>query len=337
MRAPHAVLFALVATAGLVAMQRPVMANCGAEGCPIMPNSPESTFGRYSFNLGYLSSEQSRSWDGAHEISADEALALEGGLGHVVEQLTRTRSWTLDARAQVTERLQLSLSLPYIDRVHRHALAHHTGYFIESEWHMTGVGDASALVSWTLLRATTPTSGALVLQAGVKLPTGVRNVAAIGGEQPEPPARPGSGSTDALIGAQYRRAFHFKTFTGLDAMMPLSAGVSARLNGRGTDEYRSGNEWLASVGSAYPLTHSVRLLAQVSASAHARDEVGTTDAEPHSTGSGAVFATPGLQAEIVPGVSAFANYQFRLYQHTNGPQLVSPYRLSFGLGYSLGR
>lgn len=32
----------------------------------------------------------------------------------------------------------------------------------------------------------------------------------------------------------------------------------------------------------------------------------------------------------------FGYYQFRLYQHTNRPQLVAPYHLSVGLGYSLG-
>ena len=70
---------------------------------------------------------------------------------------------------------------------------------------------------------------------------------------------------------------------------------------------------------------------------HARDNVGTTDAEPHSTGSTALFASPGLSLAIVPGMSMFGYYQFRLYEHTNGPQLTAPYHLSLGLGYTLGR
>lgn len=47
------------------------------------------------------------------------------------------------------------------------------------------------------------------------------------------------------------------------------------------------------------------------------------------------MASPGLQAKIRSGISAFGYDQFRLYQHTNGPQLVSPYHLVFGLGYTL--
>jgi len=78
----------------------------------------------------------------------------------------------------------------------------------------------------------------------------------------------------------------------------------------------------------------LRLLGQVNVSGNARDDVGDTDAEPHHTGGNVGFASPGLQADLLPGVSAFGYYQFRLWQYSNGVQLVSPYHLVFGLGYA---
>jgi hypothetical protein len=219
--------------------------------------------------------------------------------------------------------------------VHRHALEHHAGFFVESEWRMRGVGDATALASWTAIAPAGPHGHSLVLQAGAKLPTGETDAGDVDGEQPEPPARLGSGSTDVVAGAQYHRAFAVRSLAGGTTALPVSVGASVRLNGRGTDRYRSGNEWQADLGTSYPLARTLRVLAQVNAAGHRRDDTGETDAEPHHTGGTAIFASPGLQANLLPGVSAFGYYQFRLWQHTNGPQLVSPYHLVFGLACSL--
>ena len=323
----------------LLSIARPgaTLANCGAEGCPLSPQGPEAALGRFSFDLGYQYIDASRSWDGNHAISADQALAAEGGIGHVVEQRTLTRSYLLNARARLTDRLMLTGTLPYIYRMHRHALAHHAGFFIESEWNMQGLGDASLLANWAVLAAAHPAASSLVLQAGIKLPTGETHVEEVGGELPEPPARPGSGSTDALVGALFRHAITAPTLGGRVTSVPLGLSVLGRLNGSGTAAYRIGNEWQANFSTAYGLTHRVQLLAQINATAHARDNVGTTDAEPHSTGATALFASPGLRLDIVPGMSVFGYYQFRLYEHTNGPQLTAPYHLSLGVGYASGR
>lgn len=317
-----------------LAAPRPAAANCGAEGCTLSPMGPEASLGRFTLGFRYQVIEQDRLWDGTHAVSAAD-LHEEGGEPHAIEQLTRTRSWSLDARANVWPRLQLSVAVPYVDRIHRHAVEHHAGFLLESEWRMRGVGDATALASWTALAPAAPGGATLVLQAGAKLPTGETDAGDVGGEQPEPPARLGSGSTDFVAGAQYRRAFAVRSLTGARAALPVSLGASVRMNGRGSEGYRSGNEWQADLGGSFPIVRAVRALAQVNASGHGRDHVGETDAEPHHTGGIAVFASPGLQADLLPGVSAFGYWQFRLWQRTNGPQLVSPYHLVFGLGCSL--
>lgn len=41
------------------------------------------------------------------------------------------------------------------------------------------------------------------------------------------------------------------------------------------------------------------------------------------------------RVQIVPGMSAFGYYPFRLCEHSNGPRLVSPYHLNFGIASTL--
>ena len=311
------------------------LANCGAEGCPLAPQGAEFSGGRFSFDMSEQAYTQNHHWNGTHEIAAAEALAIEGGLGHIVEQETDTRMWTLQAHGQLLPRLRVDLSLPYLDRVHRHELAHHRNYFIPSEWHMTGLGDGSVVGSYTLLPPRRLAASTIIVQAGIKLPTGQTHVDEVAGETPESAVRPGSGSTDLLAGLQFRAGLGVRTLSGQRATAPLTAALSLRWNGRGTDAYRMGDEWDLFLGSAYPLTQHLRVTGQMSATGHARDEAGNTDAEPHSTGSLAVYAAPGLLYDLGPGLSVFGSQQLRMYEHTNGPQLVSPYHLTFGLRYAL--
>lgn len=335
MRSLHGlVLFAVLALA-LLALPRTAAANCGAEGCPLSPHGPETRLGRLLFAVRYQFVEQNMLWDGSGEISPEDAHE-DDGEPHELEQLTRTRSWNIDARANVGQRLQLALSVPYLDRIHRHTLEHHPGAFQDYEWHMTGFGDAVALASWSAIKPSGFGGSSLVVLAGVKLPTGETDAELVLDEQPEPPARLGSGSTDFVAGAQFTRTFGARSLSGETGTLPVSLGVGGRLNGTGTENYKAGDEWQADLGCSYPLVHWMRVLAQVNASGHARDDVGDTDGEPHHTGGNVVFASPGLQADLLPGVSAYGYYQFRLWQHTNGVQLVSPYHLVFGIGYTPG-
>lgn len=316
-----------------LAFPRAAAANCGAEGCPLSAHGPETRLGRLVLGVRYQFVEQNMLWNGSGEISPEDA-HVDDGEPHELEQLTRTRSWNIDARANLGQRLQLALSLPYLDRVHRHALEHHPGAFDEYEWHMTGFGDATALASWSAVKPSGFGGSSLVFLAGLKLPTGETDAPIVLDEQPEPPARLGSGSTDYVAGAQFTRVFGTRSPSGEPGSMPVSLGVGGRVNGVGTENYKAGDEWQADLGCSYPLVTWMRVLAQVNAAGHARDDVGDTDAEPHHTGGEVVFASPGLQVDLLPGISAYGYYQFRLWQHTNGTQLVSPYHLVCGLGYT---
>jgi hypothetical protein len=327
-RFAHALTLAL-----LLALPVAVSANCGAEGCPMSPHGPEARFGRFGFNVRWQSVDQDHYWDGGHSLTAAQALTAEGGFHHVLEQQTRTRTMLLDASARIVPRLSVLVTVPYVDRVHRHALVHTPTWQVESEWHMKGLGDASALADWDVIEGASG-FGTLTVQAGIKLPTGITDVPEVNGDSPEPSARPGSGSTDFLGGLAWRRVVKLRGLHDA-ADAPITASVSARYNGRGSENFRMGDEWDAAAGLAWPLTHAVHVLAQLDATRHSRDDAGDTDVAPHETGSSAAYASPGLLVAILPGMTAFGYDQLRIYEHTNGPQLVSPYHVSAGLAWSL--
>jgi hypothetical protein len=311
-------------------------ANCGAEGCPFAPEGPEASRGRISLDLGYQYIDQDRIWDGTRQISEADALLAEGGTGHVVEQETRTRAWLLNARTQLTDRVLLTVTWPWIDRIHRHALEHHPGFIIPSEWHIQGPGDATAMLHWRALGGGDPNAMALSGQLGIKLPTGQRHVDEVNGEEPEPPVRPGNGSTDGVAGLQLRRPVRMHALDGSVAGVPLTLTLLGRVNGHGSENYRSGNEWSLALAGGYALSRWAHLIAQVNAATHGADSPGSTDATAAHTGGTSVYASPGLRVEAMPGLVVYGYWQARIYQNTNGPQLVAPYHLSVGTSYAIG-
>ncbi|HYM82362.1 MAG TPA: transporter [Candidatus Limnocylindria bacterium] len=286
---------------------------------------PESNSGRFSVDIGYQLVFQDQVLVGTRKGTVGEIPS------HHNEVETRTETWVATGRAGVTDWLSLSASLPYIDRVHRHESEHHPGFFEEQKWTYSGLGDL------TVLGYLTPGAGqgrpSVTLQLGLKAPTGKRNVGEIEGEQPEPMARPSSGSWDGLVGVQVRHWVDTRTFQGDGVSLPLSAGVLARVNGPGTDDYRAGNELQLNVAGGWALLSRVSLLAQVNTRWRAKDDVGATDGEEANTGGTAVFATPGLRVGFSPTMTAYGYVQMRLYERVNGIQITAPYHVMVGTSY----
>src|SRR5258705_499587 len=114
----------------------------------------------------------------------------------------------------------------------------------------------------------------------------------------------------------------------------MSLGASWRANGKGTEEYRMGNEAQATFAGGYALSGPLRLLMQVTWRHHEGDDVGQSTEGGHTTAGTSVYVTPGLRGQITNQIAAFGYWQFRAYEHTDGPQLVAPHHLLFGLSYS---
>ena len=206
---------------------------------------------------------------------------------------------------------------------------------------LRGIGDASLLGSWKAWgRGDASTPLTVSLQGGVKLPTGRRHVTPIDGDEPEPHARLGTGSYDALMGASVTHYHPVRTLAGSPGTMPIFVSTAVTLTGRGTEDYRVGSMLDASAGVTYPLADRLQFLTQVNLRARARDDAPAEDPAAHSnhvenTGGTAIYADPGLRFQAGPLVSVSGYVQLPIYQKVNGIQLVAPYHLWLGATYRL--
>ena len=323
---------ALVAVSVVPSIAR---ATCGAESCPLVRGGMGEGAERFAFDLRFQEVTQDRFWSAGHESSLEEVLTDAEAHGEV-ELYTRTRAWVAEVRASLTDRLTGVVTLPYVDREHRHMIRHTPVYnpqFVDT-WKYQGLGDATVLGQFAALRGTTGAS--LVLLGGVKLPTGRRHVPHeardnLGFESTlEPSARPGSGSTDWLVGATgsapmpWRRA------------LPLAVSVLGRINTKGTDDYRVGNELQAGLSGGWQAHERLALLGQLNFAAHGSD-VSAEPGEASHSGMRALFLTPGLSVGVAPGLSVYGFYQARVWGDTDEATIVARDHLMVGTVYAFGR
>jgi hypothetical protein len=309
----------------------PAAANCGAEGCPLSPQGLERAEKPWALDIGYQYVDQNVLWSGAAQTTEPEPV------GHVTEGFTRSSIYSLNGRGQITKWLGLNASLPYIQRKHSHDLQEQPGEFTTSTWDYEGLGDAMLMAMWSAYGAPEHGLGAFSVQVGVKLPTGLTDVPEVNGEVPEPSARPGTGSWDGLAGVQIMRNVLVPAPGNRETMLPLVLSAMGRWNGKGTDDYRIGNDLHINFSTSYAVLPRLSLLGQVNGVWRSQDEVGNTDAIAEETGGESVYATPGLRAALPGGASIYGYWQLRIYEHTNGPQLVAPDHLIFGASFGLGR
>jgi hypothetical protein len=312
-------------------------ATCGAEGCPCVRRGLADNAGRFGFDTRFLDVTQDRLWSGGGTTSL-EALLPTTGVHHHIPLYTRTRSWSFEGRLRATDRLNLSVNVPYVDREHRRYDHHAVGYDprLVQSWRFRGLGDA---VVQGQFRAGQPFAGLdLALQAGVKLPTGKRHVTpttGLYGTEPPPAVRPGTGSTDLLVGFTLTRPLPWQP------ALPVSANLLRRWNGRGTDDYRVGDELQLNLSTGYVVKPWLTLTALANYSNHAGDSWTPPTAsdpyrEPSHSGGQALFLTPGANVSLANGVTLYGVWQNRVWGHTESPMSVARHYFLIGTSLTLG-
>lgn len=320
----------LLATAFVLTLAGARLANasCGAERCQLDLRGPEEVGGRFSFGVAYQFANQDQPRIGTGRATIGEIP------GEHNEVSTRTESWLMTGRARLADALTVHASVAYLDRLHRHEHEHHPGTYELQEWSYRGLGDLTVLGTYTPGGSGPDVGTTVALQIGFKAPTGRSEVEAnADGDQPEPSARPGTGSWDGLAGLQVRRWIETRTLAGESVAVPFSIGVLGRVNGTGTDDFRAGNELQANLTGGWALSPRVSLIGQINSRWRVKDESGHEGIEENSGGS-AVLATPGLRA-VFGRAAMFGYLQFRLYERVNGIQITSPLHVMVGTSYGL--
>jgi hypothetical protein len=306
--------------AAALALPSAALASCGAENCPL-DHANRWSEAPFSFEVSYQYIDQNQPRVGTDDVSVGAIPR------HHDEIRTLNRATTGRATYRFAGAWSVSAALPYIERFHAH-IHNHLGVPEYERWEYNGIGDLE--VDGLRAFGGGENRSRYFATAGVKMPTGVTDVRNEAGDQPEPAARPGSGSWDFLagLGTEWRVGG-----TGADqaGSIPLRLSVTGRLNGRGTEEYRIGSQVQAHLASELPIGNTFALLGQANFRVKGKDDVGASGLEEEDTGGSWLYLSPGLRVSTGTRASIYGLVQIPVYQRVNGIQLVSDANLYLGV------
>ncbi|HEV8632001.1 MAG TPA: hypothetical protein VGV61_16925 [Thermoanaerobaculia bacterium] len=315
-------LFCVLPLLVALAAARPLAASCGSALCPIDThalNLPETGGWALDLSFQYIDQDQPR-------IGTRDAHVGELSSEHD-EVRTINRTATAALRHAFSDGLHVGVVVPWVSRFHEHIEESVEGQSFPGEvekWSYSGVGDV-ALETQAELWSHGRTG--LWLTGAVELPTGQDDRSNSAGEVAELPIQTGSGSTDFVVGGNLRGSvFHVagrEGAMGRTAAIPWFASVTYRRNGRGRDDYRLGDEWQASAGTAYPLSQRLEALLQLNARRRGEDDPGKTQEDPRFTGGRFLFASPGARLALGERWAGYLYLQLPLYQDVNRLQLTA--------------
>ena len=299
------------------------LASCGAAFCLVNTNwSVQGVWNepglRADLRYEYIDQDQPRT--GTRDIAVGEIPH------HHDEVRTLNRNLFATFDYGFTEYLGASLVIPWVDRKHEH-IHNHRGAALPESWNFSEFGDVRLTGRYQFLAGENPESATLSfagMTAGVKLPTGKTDIANGEGAVAERTLQPGTGTTDALLGAYYRQAigqWNASWFVQANAQLPLNSH----------DNFRPGKQFLVDLGGRWEATNKLALLLQLNA--HWKERDSGSEAEPEDSGSRMLSVSPGLTYSITPKVQIYAFVQLPVYQHVNGVQLVAD--KSYAAGVSM--
>ena len=297
------------------------MASCGSAFCSVntswdMQGGAMDHGARLDLRYEAITQNQPRT--GSRDIGFGEIRR------HHDEVFTRNRNWVGTFDYAFNADWGLSASAPLVDREHLH-IHNHQGQQLREAWDFRAAGDLRVLARYRLSSTESrdpPTSGAQGIQFGLKLPTGKFNLRNGSGELAERSLQPGTGTTDALLGAYMTRSLPLKDLSWFAQGM-----VQLPLNTR--DGYRAGQRVTLDVGLRYDATDRWSAMLQLNTVLRARDR--GIQAEPGDTGGRAVWIAPGASYAVTKDVRFYGFLQLPVFQYVNGVQITAHKAVVVGL------
>jgi hypothetical protein len=313
-------LFTVIVAAGLT------WASCGSATCPIDTTTAEQSekgYIRLDYSYEYINQDQpkiGRRNASAGEIDRDED-----------EVFTLNEIQRIGLDAGLTDRLGIQVVLPFIRREHQH-LEDDNGTDVTESWNFSGMGDLTLLSRYAVKLGIAEDSRISVIAGGV-LPTGRDHVVNADGSEAEASILPGTGAYSLILGASLSKKVTAKTLNGLYAKLPVFFSSTYQWNGKGVEDYKMGNTWLANVGIVYPVLPKVGLMLQSNLRVARQDDQGETSAEVDKTGGTYVYISPGIQFLMGENLWSYMHVQLPIYQRVNEIQLTSDSNFIAGLSY----
>ena len=324
MRLSFAAPMALLTFLGLTVIgANPASASCGSENCPLDHGSRWDE-AALSFDLSEQYIDQDQPRVGTEDATVGQIPA------HDDEVRTVNRITTARASYRMSDAWGFAMALPFVDRDHEH-IHNDVGGAEYQRWSYNGVGDLETVA---IRRFGASGRTRYFVSAGMKAPTGVKNVEEIDGDQPEPSARPGTGSWDFLAGLGAEWRVHVGGLGG-ESGLPLRLSFNGRYNGKGTEKYMVGPEVMAHLATDVRVTSWGSLTFQSNVRVRGKDSVGSTDVDEENTGGTVAYVTPGIRAAMGPKAWLYGMVQLPVYQRVNGIQIVSDMNLYGGVTYAI--
>jgi hypothetical protein len=288
------------------------LANCGAAFCAI--NTNWDTHGAWAepgfrIDLRYERIDQNQPLAGSRKVTVGEFPRDHD------EVRTSNRNWLLSLDYTVSADWGVSVALPVVRRDHFHIMNDFdNGTQTPEAWKFDEVGDLRVMLRRRLamFEDREPSLATVGLNVGLKLPTGSTNVVNAEGERAERTLQPGTGTTDALLGAYYSRLLPVRDLSWfVQGLLQLPLNES--------EGYRPGRRISLDAGLRYDISERLGVMLQLNALFRGRDS--GANAERDDTGGRSLFLSPGMSFELAKDVRLYGFIQAPLYQYANGVQL----------------
>jgi len=310
-------------------------ASCGTAFCGV--NTSWDTQGlsadeglRVDLRYSYAKADQLRA--GRSRIRPE---APSGSDAELENLRTFNRQINLDLDYAVDARWNVGIALPWVTRDHAHTFDSASGAFTQQAG-FSALGDIRVLGKYKFDLGSLRSGAGL--RFGLKLPTGATNRTMSPPDPADPAspypleraAQPGTGSTDAILGAHY-----FSNRPGGGWGWFASGQLQTALTTR--DDFRPGSELRVDLGVHYALTDTLNALLQFNAQQRQRD--GGAEAN-RASGGHSLNLSPGLAYALTPASQLYGLMQFALKQYVHADpaeagsgQLTAPWLLTVGLSH----
>jgi hypothetical protein len=308
-----------LAPLALAVLHAPAHASCGAAFCSVNSDWASETLGLGEgsvFDLRYENIRQDQPRAGSRRVAVGEIPA------HHDEVSTRNQNLLVNYSRSFASGWGFTATLPLVDREHLH-IHNHRGAQLQEEWNFQGLGDMRLVGRYQ--RAVgdqeqgTRSAGLLF---GVKLPTGRTGVTNDAGAAAERSLQPGTGTTDAILGAFYHHQLPRHAASWFAQVQYQQA-----LNSHA--DFKPGGQFSLDLGVSRRFTDKFSGLLQLNAVAKQRDS--GAQAEPADSGGRSVFLSPGVGYDVSEALRLYAFYQHPLYQDVHGVQLTASRAFTVGL------
>ena len=305
--------FAIACSGGvaLFAAASAAQGSCGSAFCVLNTNwstqGVASEPGAFRLDERFEFVEQKHLMQGSKRISQADDTADTTELRTINRNLLTTLDYT------VSKNWAVSVSVPAVSRSHSH-IDDPTGAAggpTFEKWDFSKVGDSRVLGMYRFDNDKNPVVNQGLI-FGLKLPTGSYRISNSDGAVAERALQPGTGSTDAVIGAYYSAPG-----MGQDSSWFAQALYQQAIAIK--DDFHPGSQFQVNVGYRQPLAHDFQALVQLNTLIKGRDTGG--QAENDLSGSRTVFLSPGLIYSVTHDLQLYSFVQLPIYRFYNGTQL----------------